>query len=354
MTRPRRDTPGVGERSDDLRYAVAQGVAEMGLVANTTLVPSTERFELWSDVLNTEFGPSAVKSARARSFSGLLWRYELGSLCVHRVVGDASIYRRPFKRRGCDPFVAFQLVLARRGCCIVSQNGANSYIREGELTSYTTWQPLKVESPTAFELVIVTLPELLVRPLFARRIPQTALCLGGTDGIARLVRSHVLQVLRCLEQGSIGSVVATDVAESTVDLVRGLHGKQDLRTLTESRPSSVLRQQIHTYIDLHLGEPDLNRESIAKHHSISVSYLDKLFEPTGSSVWQTIRTQRLDRCRRDLADTRLAGVRILDIAARWGFRTASNFTRSFEAAYGASPAAFRRESRGLPGDEADS
>jgi AraC-like DNA-binding protein len=326
----------------------------MGLVANTTLVPSTERFELWSDVLNSEFGPSAVKSARARSFSGLLWRYELGSLCVHRVVGDASVYRRPFKRRGSDPLVAFQLVLARRGCCIVSQNGANSYIREGELTSYTTWQPLEVESPTAFELVIVTLPELLVRPLFGRNAPQTALCLGGSEGIARVVRSHVLQVLRCLEQGSISSVVATNVAESTVDLVLGLHGQQDVRPFADSRSSVVLQQQIRTYIDLHLGDPDLNRESIARRHCISVSYLDKLFERTGRSVWQTIRMQRLDRCRRDLADTRLAGVRILDIAARWGFRTASHFTRSFEAAYGESPAVFRRASRGHLGDGADS
>ncbi len=326
----------------------------MGLVANTTLMPSTERFELWSQVLNSEFGPSAIESARARSFSGLLWRYELGGLCVHRIVADASIYRRPSRRRGSDPPAALQLVLARRGCCIVSQNGANSYIREGQLTSYTTWQPLKVESPTAFELVIVTLPELLMWRQFGRHTPQTALCLGGTEGIGGLVRSHVLQVLRCLEHGSIGPVVATDVAESTVAMVRGLHGQQDLRPGADSRTSAVLRQQIRTYINLHLGDPGLNRESIARHHCISVSYLDKLFEGTGRSVWQTIRTQRLDRCRRDLADTRLGGVRVRDIAARWGFRTASHFTRSFEAAYGQSPVAFRRASPGILGDETDS
>jgi AraC-like DNA-binding protein len=326
----------------------------MGLVANTTLMPSIERFDLWSHVLNSEFGPSGVKSARARSFSGLLWRYELGDLCVHRIIADASIYRRPFNPRGSDAPAALQLVLAKRGSCIVSQNGANSYIQEGELTSYTTWQPLEVESPTAFELVIVTLPELMLRPLLGGSMPQTALCLGGTEGIAWLVRSHVLQVLRCLEQGSISSVAATDVAEGTVDLVRGLHGRRELHSLADSRTSTVLRQQIRTYMDRHLGDRELNRESIARHHCISVSYLDKLFEGTGTSVSQTIRVQRLDRCRRDLADIRLAGVRIFDIAARWGFRTASHFSRSFEAAYGQSPAAFRRASLGRLGDEADS
>jgi AraC-like DNA-binding protein len=311
-----------------------------GLIANTTRISTGDRFEVWSNVLNSEFGPSAIESARARSFSGFLWRYELASVFVHRVIADASIYRRP-SRRGSDPPAALQLVLAKRGCCIVSQNGARSCIREGELTSYTTWQALEVESPTAFELVIVTLPELLVRPLFGGKMPQTALCLGGTQGFARLVRAHVVQVLQCLEEGSIDAVVATDVAESTVALVRGLHGEQDLRPPAGSR-TILLRQQIRTYIDLHLGDPDLNRDSIARHHCISVSYLDKLFERTGRTVSQTIRTQRLDRCRRDLADARLARQCIRDIAARWGFRTASHFTRSFEAAYGQSPTAFRR------------
>jgi hypothetical protein len=73
---------------------------ETGLVANTNLVPSTDRFALWSDVSNSEFGPSAITSACARSYSGLLWRYELGSLYVHRIVADASIFRRPSKRCG--------------------------------------------------------------------------------------------------------------------------------------------------------------------------------------------------------------------------------------------------------------
>jgi AraC-like DNA-binding protein len=326
----------------------------MGLVANTTLVPSTERFELWSHVSNSEFGPSAITSAYARSFSGSLWRYELDSLCVHRIVVDASIFRRPSKRFGSDSPAALQLVLARRECCLVSQNGANSYIAEGQLTSFTTWQPLEVESPTAFELVIVTIPHLLVRPLFGRNTTQTALCLGGTEGIARVVRSHVLQVLACLEQGSVDPHAAPDIAESMVGLVRGLHGRRHPSPLANGRTSTALRQRIRTYIDLHLGDPDLSRESIAREACISVSYLDKLFEAAGTSVWQAIRMQRLERCRRDLADTRLTGVRILDIATRWGFRSASHFTRSFDAAYGQSPSAFRRAHGGAPVDQADS
>jgi AraC-like DNA-binding protein len=255
---------------------------------------------------------------------------------------------------GSESCAALQLVLARRGCCIVSQNGANSYIAEGEFTSYTTWQPLEVKSPTAFEPVIVTLPDLLVRPLFGRNTPQTALCLGGTEGFPRVLRSHVLQVLGCLEQGSINAAAAPDIAESMVDLVRGLHGHRDLSPLTDQRTSAVLRQRIRTYIDLHLGDSDLSRASIAREHCISVSYLDKLFDADGRSFWQTIRAQRLDRCRRDLADTRLARDRILDVATRWGFRSASHFTRSFEAAYGQSPGAFRRACGGAPVDQADS
>jgi AraC-like DNA-binding protein len=80
---------------------------------------------------------------------------------------------------------------------------------------------------------------------------------------------------------------------------------------------------------------------IARRHFISRSYLDRLFETEDASVQQTIRGKRLDRSRRDLTDRGLAGESVFEIASRWGFRSASHFSRSFRAAYGQSPSDFR-------------
>ena len=50
-----------------------------------------------------------------------------------------------------------------------------------------------------------------------------------------------------------------------------------------------------------------------------------------------IRDRRLERCRADLRDPRLAGLSILEIATRWGFVSPAHFSRTFRAAYGVSP-----------------
>jgi AraC-like DNA-binding protein len=91
---------------------------------------------------------------------------------------------------------------------------------------------------------------------------------------------------------------------------------------------------------------DLSRDSIARAHFISKSYLDKLFDAKGTSVWQSIKERRLDRCRCDLQDESLAHESILEIASRWGFTSAAHFSRTFAATFGISPREYRSASRG--------
>jgi AraC-like DNA-binding protein len=122
-----------------------------------------------------------------------------------------------------------------------------------------------------------------------------------------------------------------------LDLVRALYAPPDADARAPRRGSDLLRAQIREYIDAHLADRDLTPSTIAGDHFISRSYLDRLFEGEDAGVWETIRTRRLDRARRDLVDEGLAGESILEIATRWGFASASHFSRSFRAAYGRSP-----------------
>ncbi|MEU6719577.1 helix-turn-helix domain-containing protein [Nonomuraea sp. NPDC046802] len=92
---------------------------------------------------------------------------------------------------------------------------------------------------------------------------------------------------------------------------------------------------------MHDGE--LNPRSIAAAHHISVSYLHRLFQEQGFTVAAWMRDQRLGRTGRDLADPALADVPIHEIAGRWGFGRAADFSRAFRAFYGISPREFRLE-----------
>jgi AraC-like DNA-binding protein len=71
--------------------------------------------------------------------------------------------------------------------------------------------------------------------------------------------------------------------------------------------------------------------------NISTRYLHKLFAGEHRSVSQYVRGLRLERCRRDLLDPRLADRSVAAIAFGWGFGDLSGFNRAFKATFGATP-----------------
>uniref|UniRef100_UPI0004C754E5 helix-turn-helix domain-containing protein n=1 Tax=Streptomyces sp. NRRL S-31 TaxID=1463898 RepID=UPI0004C754E5 len=132
------------------------------------------------------------------------------------------------------------------------------------------------------------------------------------------------------------------IARNVVDLVQTL-AEERLGRSAPDAPTvarmSLLR--IRAYIDQHLTDPDLAPDVIARAHHISVRYLHKLFELEDITVSRWIQQRRLEQCRRDLARREVAGLTIAAIAHRWGFTSASHFSRVFRAAYGVSPAEWR-------------
>ncbi|WP_222871742.1 helix-turn-helix domain-containing protein [Nonomuraea sp. PA05] len=108
----------------------------------------------------------------------------------------------------------------------------------------------------------------------------------------------------------------------------------------------ALTAKIHAFIQDHLGDARLAPAMIAAAHHISLRYLHRLFHEEGRTVVGWIRRQRLERCRRDLADPLLAGVPIGAVAARWGFASHTHFSRAFRGAYGLTPSAYRERRSG--------
>ncbi|MDQ0908860.1 AraC-like DNA-binding protein [Streptomyces canus] len=123
--------------------------------------------------------------------------------------------------------------------------------------------------------------------------------------------------------------------------------------LDQGRPDPApqpLLPRIQAYVLAHLGDGPLTPDDVAAAHHISTRYLHRLFQRQGLTVAAWIKTQRLERCRRDLADPRLAHLPVHAVAARWGFAQPADFSRAFRTAYRISPTCFR--GRSLPTNSA--
>lgn len=132
------------------------------------------------------------------------------------------------------------------------------------------------------------------------------------------------------------------LARNAVNLLATVATEQLGRTATGTPGGrSPLMARILRFIDEHLADGDLSPETIAGAHHISVRYLHRLFQDEGTTVGRWIQRRRLEECRRDL----VLGIRnrrtIASVAGRWGFLSATHFSRVFRAAYGMSPSEWR-------------
>ncbi|WP_437977390.1 helix-turn-helix transcriptional regulator [Sorangium sp. So ce295] len=97
-------------------------------------------------------------------------------------------------------------------------------------------------------------------------------------------------------------------------------------------------------IEVRLGDPTLQPADIARAQGVSRRYLDGVMaEQLGCSLAAHIRRRRLERAASELSLRPLEAVS--EVAARWGFRDTSHFTRLFRGHFATTPAAYRRAAR---------
>ena len=307
---------------------------------DTQTVAPAERFEFWADAASSVLHPLGLRHLASGPFRGRMRRWELGPLELFRIEGDASsISRTPATIAMHDP-EQLQVALLRRGRFEITQAGRAARIGDGDIASYETSHSYAVAADRAFDLLLFSVPRAHFGPRADRMCRCTAVARPGGGGIGGVAAPFLLRIAAGLADGTV-TPGDGDLAEATLDVIRALHSDRE----PAPRPAAELTGRIQTYMDAHLADPGLTPARIAAEHFISVRLLHRLFAAEGTTVGRWLRDRRLDRCRRDLADPALRHLGAAEIAAAWGFRSPSHFSRQFSAAYGCPPGAIRRRGR---------
>jgi AraC-like DNA-binding protein len=330
--------------SDAPAYAEARHVTCEPPTVNA--FSAVDRLARFREILLSEPAPAELYSER--NDTGF-WRQEqrghLGAVSVTRVVGRDpcrhGLRRGPDLIRRSDPR-GYRLSLYTHGPVMLVHNDRRTVLAPGDMALLDTSRPYDgwVESGTSglitfgFAHELLPLPPDRVSPLLGTR-----LC-GGT-GIGALLWGLATRSAHELD----GYTQADAVRVSTVllDLVGGVlaHELEMSASLPPESRQEILAQRVRAFIERRLGDPDLTPATIAEAHHISLRTLHRLFAPYGYTVAEWIRTRRLARCRRDLADPLLAERPVHAVAARWGFQSPAHFSRLFRSAYGIGPLEYR-------------
>ncbi|SFC35620.1 helix-turn-helix domain-containing protein [Streptomyces aidingensis] len=329
-------------------------------------VPRPGRFSWWCEITGNELMPTRITSEAGDDFHGTLRIRQFGAVRLTWLhVGQLTSTRTPRTIRQGDP-EEFPVVLAVRGRQGISQARREAEIRPGELMVFDTSRPFASwVGPAAGSrtgLVIAHIPKALL-PLPADRIgplvaaprpPGGGLHALLSDTLARLALGPSGDDAPPASRGGPGTdgpaatewraADAARLGNIVLDLTAAwlAHEVESEAAVPAASHQEVLLLRIRGFIQRHLGDPGLGPDMIAGAHHISTRYLHRLFEGQETTVTALIRQERLRRCRRDLADPALRDSTVAALAARWGFAHAADFSRSFRAAYGMPPSAYRR------------
>jgi AraC-like DNA-binding protein len=317
----------------------------MSTLIHTDVVPAADLVEFIQEITATTWVPMECRIDYRGDYRAEIRASGLGPMQVAVLdIAPITVRRTPALISRADPDLLKVFLVCDGGSSVVVQGDQQARLSAGDFAFYNTRRPYEVSCgvdgrPTRV-LTFMFPPSLLplsrtgIRRLTGVRIPATA-------GLGDLTSQLLLQLARHVDHYSPAEAARLSAAALEV-LATRLARELDVGDwgTAEARRRALLTT-VQAFIQQRLADTDLSPAMVAAANHISLRSLHQLFHDEGLTVAGWIRRQRLERCRRDLADPRLASRPVAGIAARWGFASAGDFSRAFRAEHGIPPAAYR-------------
>ncbi|MFD9306749.1 helix-turn-helix domain-containing protein [Streptomyces sp. NPDC060048] len=314
----------------------------MGLpIAPNAVGAGGDRFDWFCETVSSDVMPVSISTRHAAGFRASITDLDLGVVRLTGLACSPVLSRRTSThvRRGDPEHV--QLALLTRGTFRISQRGNESVVAGGLVLTDTSRPSEGACTGGQVEAVVIQIPRQALA-LSSDRVDSLlaqslAADLGSGAILADFLKTLLTRGPRCRpdELRGMGSITL-DLATAFLARQLGDPGEAP----AEARAQETL-QRIHRFIENNLGDPGLTPEVIADRHNMSLRGLHRLFGDQPLTIAARVRQSRLERAYTDLACGELSGQPVQAIAARWGFSSATGFSRAFRDAYGISPTEHR-------------
>lgn len=300
---------------------------------------AAEGFAKWKSSVSKLFPPLHLLSTGETSFSGSIRAGGADKLHMTRISSSAHVVeRRPdLIARSSQGYLKLSLHLA--GQSMLVQGGRETILRPGDITLYDTSRPYTLVQEPDYCMLIAMFPREAVQAL----APDAQLLAGikfeADSGLASIVSDYLHALDKNLS--TLAGPAGHRLSRTGMDLIGSLLATE-MDNAPSVEPRTLSLRRIQNFIQQNLNDPELSPTTIAAAHFISVRHLHDLFREEGRTVAAWIRSQRLERCRRDLQDPMMMDRRVAAIAADWGFLDAGYFSKLFRSTFGETPSEYRR------------
>lgn len=312
----------------------------MSQFLTTDCVEPHERVEYWIDMICDTFVQLECDAGKDSLFSGAIQRQVLPGLDMSRLASRAQdVFRTPRHiSKATDDY--FLVSIQTRGLGRVTQDGKAAFLHPGDFALYDSTREYQLHFEGDFEQIVLKLPAERLRNAVKDTSQLTATTVSGKAGAGQLLITMINTLWDDVD--SLQPASAAAVADGALNiLVAGLKTLPAACCEGLSSLANFHLARIKQIIQSRLADPTLSIGDIAREVGISVSHIHRLFRNEATSPTHYIWNQRLEGCRRDLLDPRLAKHSISEVAFSWGFNDAAHFSRAFREHFGESPRDWR-------------
>lgn len=186
------------------------------------------------------------------------------------------------------------------------------------------------------EAILIKIPRslLLSRTTYLHNVPLP-LKLYCNRRLNAVLADLVKGIMSVELAGGSSTLVDARMALSILDLVLAAIEAEDEEKPAQRCLHDAKLERAQRYIIANLADKKLCPERIARHTAVSLRTLNRLFAEQGITPMRWVWKSRLAASHAALVER--SGKNVSDVAFQFGFSEVSHFSRSFKAAYGASP-----------------
>lgn len=303
--------------------------------------PNADRAHLhhaMQEVFGDNWDVTPVGSSK---FHMVIKSVQLGRMNLSQATSSQARVTSNANRSGNAADHRYNIYLSNRRQVLV-RNGDSTILEPGDVTVADASSAVAITTHEPYSTIGLTVPA----SQLCAYIPEPEKFVGtrfsGRAGFSKIVSGLLLTMWEHAERQDfdcIGGELAHNVLAILAACCKVGASSGDLQDTAARARHARIKQAIGQ----NLHQPDLCVGDIAKQFGCSVRYIQRLFSEEDCTVSKYIRRQRLEGCKRQLADAAWLNHSITEIAFNWGFNSSAHFARVFKEEYGISAREFRKQ-----------
>ena len=186
----------------------------------------------------------------------------------------------------------------------------------------------------------LTVPANVLRTYLPEPEKAVGVRFSGKAGLSKIVSYMLLTMWEYAESDNFDEI-GTELAHNLLGILSSCCRVRRDQPEALNTNTMAKRERIKRFINQNLHKPDLCVGELARQFGFSVRYIQRLFAEDKYTVSEYIRWQRLEGCKKQLADPAWLHHSITEIAFNWGFNSSAHFARVFKVQYGINAREFR-------------